>query len=176
MSMSAVVPTAGIVAKNTNMTGRRRDDYTLAEIVKTCLTGPDAGPIAIQVAGRLRQAIANRERYSVDTDALLSALLKAQPIAVLDALFSGEEDNQRAGLDLFEHLDGPGGNPANAIPCATLIAWCEGDRERRYPLAASIISFSYYPEAGAPHIWSDQARALLDGTPDPRIVLEKFIS
>lgn len=56
-----------------------------------------------------------------------------------------------------------------------LVAWCEGDREHRYFLSASIITFARRPEASGPLVWSEQAKALLASAPDPRSVLAVFI-
>jgi hypothetical protein len=147
-----------------------RAGYPLEVVVKACLTGPDAGPIAATVAARLRKVVAGYEAYS-----LLKALLEVQPMAVLDALFAGDDKGQQAGVRAFDHLGEHHANPADAIPCATLIAWCEGDRERRYPLAASIITFARSPEASGTQVWSEQAKALLAGAPDPLSVLAVFI-
>lgn len=153
----------------------QRDDYKLGDVVKVCLTGPDAGPVATEVAGRLRRAVATRDTYLFDNDNLLRALLELQPAAVLDALFVGNESEQRAAVKTFEYFDDHRGNPADAISCDTLIAWCERDRERRYPLAASIITFACRPEAGGSLNWSEQSKALLARAPEPRIVLSVFI-
>lgn len=151
----------------------QQDDYKQGKIVKACLAGPDAGPVAAEIAGRLRQAVTTRDTYLFNNDNLLRALLELQPAAVLDALFAGNEGEQREVVDTFEYFDR--GNPADAISCDTLIAWCESDRERRYPLAASIITFARRPEAGGSLGWSEQSKALLARAPEPRIVLSVLI-
>ena len=154
---------------------KQRGDYELAGVVKACLTGPDAGPIATELAAQLRQAVAAHETHWFDNDDLLRALLEVQPAAVLDALFAGEEQDQWAGVGMFDALGDHRGNPADAISCEALIAWCEGDRERRYPLAASIITFARRAEARGPQVWSEQAKALLASAPDPKTVLAELI-
>ena len=153
----------------------QRRDHELEGVVKACLTGPDASPIAAEVATRLRQAVAAHETYSFHNDNLLKALLELQPVAVLDALFAGEEKDQRVGVSVFECMGDHRGNPADAISCEALIAWCEGDCERRYPLAASIITFARRPDASGSQVWSEQAKALLAGAPDSKTVLAVLI-
>lgn len=150
-------------------------DHKLEGVVKACLTGPDAGPIAAEVVTRLRESVAAHETYSFHNDDLLKALLEVQPVAVLNALFAGDEKDQRVGVSVFEQMGDHRGNPVDAISCEALIAWCEGDRERRYPLAASIITFARRPDASGPQVWSEQAKALLAGAPDPRTVLAVLI-
>lgn len=150
----------------------QRGDHELAGIVKTCLTGLDAGPIAAAVAVRLEQAVAAGQTSSFGNVDLLSALLEVQPLAVLDALFADETD-KRSGVNAFERWSSHRPNPADAISCEALITWCERERERRYPLAASVITFAHYPEAGGLLAWSEQAKTLLASAPD--LVLPVFI-
>jgi len=155
--------------------GGRPGDDMLAGVVRACLTGADAGPIAAALVARLRQALAGREIYSFDNDDLLRALLEVHPSAALDALFTGNERDHQAVAAAFEDLGDHGRNPADAISCEMLVAWCDGDREHRYPLAASIVTFASLPEASCPLVWSEQAKALLARAPDPRSVLAVFI-
>lgn len=151
-------------------------DNELAGLVRVCLTEQDTGPIAAEVAVRLRQAVVTYATYSFDNTDLLKALLEVQPAAVLNALFAGDEKDQQAGFGVFNHLGDHQDNPADTISCEALIAWCEGDRGRRYPLAASVITFARRPEASGPQVWSEQAMALLASTPDPRSVLTVLLA
>ena len=150
-------------------------DYELAGVVRACLFTPDAGPVAAEIAVRLRQAVADCETHSWDNPNLLTALLEAQPMNVLEALFEGNEEDQQAGVCVFKQLDDSQNSPAGAIPCEVLIAWCEGGHEHRYSLVASIITFARSSEQGAPLVWSEQAKALLANASDFRSVLSVFI-
>ncbi|NTW00194.1 MAG: hypothetical protein HGA19_02685 [Oscillochloris sp.] len=160
------------------ITFRRDDqhrDYRWANIAKVCLTGPQASPIVADITTRLKVAVANYETYSFHNDQLLRALLELQPLIVLDKLFSGDEDNQLVGFTLFRSLDDHGGNPANVISCENLVAWCEGDSNQRYPLAASIIAFACQSEEDTPRVWSEQAISVLANAPNVETVLDVFI-
>ncbi len=150
-------------------------DYRLAGIVRDCLTGPEAAALAAEVAGRLRRAVIANETYSFNNDHLLKALLSVQPVAVLDALFEGDADEQQLGVDVFDHLHGHQSNPANEISCEELISWCNQDGERRYQFAASFVTFARRADNGGPQVWSEQAKALLAHAPDIRSVLAVFI-
>jgi hypothetical protein len=153
----------------------QRDGHNLAGVARACLTGPEAGSIAAEVAGRLRRAVAAHETYAFDNDDLLKALLSVQPVAVLDALFEGNEREPREGVRVFDHLHDHRSNPADEISCEALIDWCDRDRNARYSLAASIVTFARRAEESGPKIWSEQARALLAHAPDPRSVLAAFV-
>ncbi len=153
---------------------RQRNDYQLAGVVRACLSGTEAGPIAAEVISRLRQAFLEYESHVFDNHDLLKALMSIQPGPVLDALFGGnDEENRRIVFD-FTRLRYLHSNPADEIPCAELIAWCGREREVRFTLAASIVTFAQSIEQGS-QVWSEQAKALLANAPDPKRVLTEFI-
>lgn len=152
-----------------------RENYNVAEVVRIFFVGPEAAPFAADLADRLKRAIAAHESYSLHNGELVKSLLKVQPIAVLDALFNGDDSDQHMGARVFEHLDGHQPNPANEISCEDLIAWCNQDREKRFPLAASFISFAHRAENSGPKVWSEQAKALLTHAPHPGVLLTIFV-
>lgn len=151
------------------------DDYTLAVVIKACLSDSDGGPVASQIAARFRHAVLTNETYSFDNNGLLKSLLELHPVAVLDALFEGNEANQQVGIHAFEHIGGHSSNPMDVVSTENLIAWCEGDREQRYLLASSVVTFANQSETSGPQLWSDQAKALLSNAADPKSVLAVFI-
>jgi hypothetical protein len=155
--------------------GNQRDDHKLAELVRACLMGPDAVPLATEVASRLRRAIIAHETYFFDNDDLLKALLTVQPLTVLDAILGEDEVGRRAGSNIFDYLHDHRPNPTNVISCEDLIAWCNQDREKRYELAASFVTFSSRTDESGPQVWSEQAKALLAHAPDPGIILAVFV-
>lgn len=147
----------------------------LAEVVRSCLVGPEATPLAAELARRVRQAVAAYKIYSYEIDDLVKALLMVQPMAVLDALFEGNGQKQQEGVKVFDYLHDHRTNPADEISCEDLIAWCNRDRERRFPLVASFITFARRAEEGGLQVWSETAKALLAHAPDPRCVLAVFV-
>jgi hypothetical protein len=152
--------------------GNQSKDYELSNIAKLCLNGPESGKTTKKVAMRLKQAVSDYKTNSFDNDRLLSVLLELQPIVTLDALFAGDDKD---GIEMFSSLSDHRHNPADIIACDALITWCEADRERRYPLAASIITLMRRSEESYPKIWSEQAKVLIAQAPDPRTVLGVFI-
>ncbi len=150
-------------------------DHELAAVVRTCLTEPEAAPLASEVAGRLRRAVAASDTYAFDNDNLLKALLSVQPKAVLDAIFEADDNEDRADIAMFDHLQNYRSNPADEISCEELISWCNQSRETRYPLAASFVTFARRNDERGPQVWSEHARALLAHAPDPERVLAEFI-
>jgi len=155
--------------------GNQRDDHELAAVVRACLTGPEAAPLAAEIAARLRRAVAAYETYSFDNDDMLKALLAVQPTAVLNALFEGDDQEQREGVDVFDHLHDHRSNPADEISREELIAWCNQDPERRFRLAASFVTFARRADESGPKVWSEQARALLTHALDSESVLAVFV-
>lgn len=152
-----------------------RRHYDLSVVVKACLTGPDAERVAAEIASVLIKAATAGGIYAFENGDLLTALFEVQPGAVLDALFDGDESKLKTSVRAFAFLGELHTNPADVVPCDTLIAWCETDRERRYVLAASIITFSHRPDESGSVTWSEHAKAILTRAPDPKAVLEVFI-
>ncbi|MGW5840000.1 hypothetical protein ACWFZ6_18505 [Methylorubrum extorquens] len=155
--------------------GNQRNDHNLAGVVQACLIGPDAANLAAEIAGRLKRAVAAYETHATDNDDLLKALLTVQPTATLDSLFDGDAADCQAGVRVFDHIHDHRPNPADAIPCEELIAWCNQNHETRYPLAASFVTFARRTEESGPQVWSEQAKALLAHAPNPSSVLVVFV-
>ncbi|MGF6505769.1 hypothetical protein [Paraburkholderia sp. 32] len=155
-------------------TNRKRLDYELAEIAKSCLASADAAGVAASLAAKLRQAGVNHViDWSGHAD-LLCVLLEFHAITVLDALFDGLEEDR--WVDTFEFLVGHRRNPLDVVPPQVLVEWCDAAPATRYKIAASLVRFSSRAEASGQFVWSEQAIALLEGVKDKRAVLEAFIA
>jgi hypothetical protein len=77
-------------------------DHRLAEVASVCLTGTGAAPLAGQLAGRVRAAVAAGETYDHDHADLVTALLRSHPMPVLDALLEEDPRTQRSGIDILK--------------------------------------------------------------------------
>ncbi|OGB71028.1 MAG: hypothetical protein A2486_07965 [Burkholderiales bacterium RIFOXYC12_FULL_65_23] len=152
-----------------------RDHHNLAEVVRICLAGPEAAPLAAELANQMRLAVAAHETYSYDNADLMKALLTVQPAAVLDALFEVDDREQQEGVRVLDYLRDYRSNPADEISREELIAWCNRDRDRRFVLAASFVSFARRAEESGSQVWSEHAKALLGHAPDPGSVLAVFV-
>ncbi|MCJ9668524.1 MULTISPECIES: hypothetical protein [unclassified Neorhizobium] len=152
----------------------QRNDYNLAQIARTCLIAPEAGPVAAKVALRLKSAVAAYETYAFENDGLIGALLSVQSIAVLDAFFQHDGVDGAATLGVLDEMDDHRANPTDEISCTVLIDWCNRDPEIHYPRAASFVTFARRTENN-PAEWSEQAKALFEGAPDPVSVLTIFV-
>lgn len=152
------------------------DDHLMAGVARAALKGEDAFPLAADVARRLMQAVAAREIYWINCRDFLKALCELQPKAVLDAIFIDNMEHRELVL-AFESFGRYGANPADVIPQEALLDWCEEDRNQRYLLAASLITFAriHWRAPYAPPAWSEQAKALLASAPDPVAVLKVLI-
>ncbi|MFV8638080.1 hypothetical protein ACNRBS_01295 [Ralstonia pseudosolanacearum] len=150
-------------------------DYELSVVARTCLMAEDSGPIAANVATQLKQALARYETYAYNNEDLLTALLETQPLVTLDALLGGNDEEQLAGIGAFDFQDTHRTNPADAITCEKLVAWCAAEPDRRFPLAASVVTFTDRSESSGHQVWSGQAKALLAAAPDIQNVLDAFI-
>jgi len=153
----------------------QNSNHNLAAVAQICLAGSEGAPLAHEIAGQLTRAVAKYEIFAFDCEDLLAALLRVHPEPVLDAIFGGDEGTQKHGQMVFEDRSRHRQNPADEIPCEILIAWCDQDRQMRYPLAASFVTFARRPDQSGPRVWSEHAIALLAHAPDPRSVLAAFV-
>lgn len=151
------------------------DEHSLAEVVQTCLTGREAAPLAADFATRMRRAFVAYETSSFDNLELMKALLKAQPTATLDALFEENGTEQQESFRVMDHLHDLQPNPMDEISCEDLIAWCNHDREKRFPIAASFVTFARRAEESGLQVWSEQAKTLFAHAPNPASVLAVFV-
>lgn len=155
--------------------GNDLDKYSFTEILRPCLEGTEGGEVAADLTGKLKRAVLANETYSFENTELLTALVKAQPMIVLNTLFELEGEDSWPGIHVFEHLEGDQSNPAEAIPTEVLIDWCDQDGEARYPLAATFAPFMCRVTGGGAQAWSAQAKALLANAPNPEKVLAEFV-
>lgn len=154
---------------------RQADEYQITEVAKACLVGPEAALVAATVATKLRQAVRDGDTYGFDNSSLLTVLLERHPIAVLDALFEGDEESRDDGVRVFDHIGEHRPQPLDVVSSETLITWCKEDRIIRYPLAALLVTFAHRPDAQSAQLWSEQAKVLLANAPDLEEILGIFI-
>jgi hypothetical protein len=152
-----------------------RNDFELGVAVRACVAGPEGAAAAAEIARRLRVAVATYETSGFDNDDLVAALLEHHPGPVLDALFSGGEEDRSNGRRVFDFLEAHAKNPADAIPTSALISWCDTDPELRYPLAASIVTFASSSGETGSLAWSEQASALFARETTSMRVLAEFV-
>ncbi|CAJ4226671.1 Uncharacterised protein [Burkholderia pseudomallei] len=149
-------------------------DYHRSQVAEACLAAVDCATVAGLVVTRLIEAVVAHRTSLTENTQLLGALLKAQPVAVLDVLFASDSEERVESLAALGQVHGDRASPADAVSCEVLIEWCDRDPDRRYPFVASLIRFAVRPSPGAPLQWSAQPIALLSSAPDPQAVLVRF--
>ena len=152
-----------------------REFHNAAEVAEACLKEPVGIPVAQQIALLLRQAAWDHLTHGMDTDALLAGLLRLHPGPVLSTLFSGTDEDLRASLHLLEPLRDHQVSPLASVTTETVMTWCEGDPDKLYPIAASLVPFTRREESGGQQLWTDCALALIQNAPDPEAVLIEFV-
>jgi hypothetical protein len=153
----------------------RDDDHKIGSLVGRCLKEQDGATTAQRLCQRLMSAISARETHAYLHDRLVAKLFKVQPVAMLDTLFAGSATEKKIGLEIMHDvtsMDKP--NPIDAVPQEELLAWCERDRDERYPVMASVATL-FRQEGGKALEWSDTAQALLRQAPDPLAVLKRYV-
>src|SRR5258708_36387707 len=91
----------------------------------------------------------------------MMGLLKVHPEDVLDELTSGGKKAQARSVGLIGEFTRHHKSPMDAVPDATLVAWCERDPVGRYPFAAAIGTLYNHKYDENTDGWRHDARTLL---------------
>ena len=150
-------------------------EHRLREIIGICLSPPEGSSIAVDAVLRFKDAVSQRRTCPFQHDDIFAAIVGAQPIAVLDALFPSGATDHSESVALFERRGDDRKQAFDKISPALLIPWCERAPNERFQIAASLITFARRPDAQSSLTWNLKARALMDKAPDRGAVLKVFI-
>jgi hypothetical protein len=153
----------------------RDESYRLQLVAKAVLTGPEGAETARRVWRNFVAAVARQETYAFEQRGLLKALFSTQPTALLDQIAAGDENTTRETFGLLRDAASVDGNPVEAIPHETLLAWCRAAPATRFLEAAAIITAVAGGADGAAAQWTPAAQAFLEEAPDRVAVLDKFL-
>lgn len=159
-----------------DLAGRRHIDfYGVQEVASACLAGEGGQEGTVLLARHLRSTSSRFQSHSGDLVGLLAALLRLHPIAVLEAMFSGTEEEIHAANWLLDPVRDHHANPLAEVSTEVLLAWCAGAPIRRFPIAASLVSYSQRQEPDGPLRWTEVALSLILQSPDPEAVLLEIV-
>jgi hypothetical protein len=149
-------------------------DSRRESVVMACLNNADGAATAKAMCERLRTAVAADETHASYHEGLLRALLRSQPLACLDGLFGGNDDELEQGLGVISDLQLLDRNPMDASSADAVAQWCDVAPETRYAIAAAFITFSTTGENGGPE-WSATALLLLEQAPNRVDFLKRIV-
>ncbi|MCK1354230.1 hypothetical protein IVB56_25015 [Bradyrhizobium sp. CW7] len=148
------------------------DDYRMGLVTAASLAGSEGASITRKLLRDLKEAVARYDVSAGEQDDLLRSLFKRQPIAALDELASGDEEDRQRSTQLVRELMRHQQNPSSVVPDDVLLGWCETDPALRYPFAAAVALLYLRPNDQSPDEWQPIAKLLLDRAPDPVAVFE----
>lgn len=151
------------------------EDHELGGVVTASLAGNEGAPIAKALCRKLMVAAESHHIRTHDYDDLVQGLLKVQPFATLDELFSGDQKSQRASVRLLNDLRHFHKKVLDVLPDETVLTWCDRDPTIRYPLAASVVLLFNRPKEREPNEWTPLAKKLLENAPEPLLVLNEIV-
>lgn len=152
-----------------------REDHRLGGIARTCLVGDAGASIARDLVRKLLEATDEHKTQAYYHDDLIKGVVKAQPIAALNALFDGDAALRKRSVRAIEDMVHMHGNPMDSVPDDVLLAWCEAEAVNRYPVAAATVTMFRRPDEKAPLQWTSAARLVLEKAPDRVQVLAEFL-
>jgi hypothetical protein len=116
----------------------RDGSYRLQLVAKADLTGAGGSDTARLVWRNFVAAVARQETYAFEQQSLLKALFSTQAAALLDEIAAGEDNTTREMFRLLRNAGHVDGNPVDAIPAETVLAWCRAAPTTRFLRAAAI--------------------------------------
>lgn len=149
-----------------------QDDYRLGLVASASLIGQEGAPITRKILRDMKEAVARHDISAWEQDDLIRSLFKRQPIAALDELAAGDDDDRQGSVGLIRETMRHRQTPSSIVPDGVLLGWCEGDPGLRYPFAAGVALLYSRPDDQSPHAWQPIAKSLLTGAPDPVAVFE----
>jgi hypothetical protein len=157
-----------------NFTGRNdREDYRMGDLTKYCLIGEQGAAVTAGLCLRLKQAVTHYETNALYHDDLLVEMLSAQPIAALDALCGGDQQELEKGIRILRDAESRK-HPLSVISDQDLTRWCDQDSHARYPSMAQVIMISQRASENAAPRWTSTALRFLERAPDPTVILREF--
>jgi hypothetical protein len=154
----------------------RDGSYRLQLVAKAALTGAEGADTARLVWRNFVAAVARKETHAFEQQGLLKALFSTQAEALLDEIAGGNDNTTQEMLRLLRDAGRVDGNPVDAVPAETVLAWCHGAPATRFVQAAAIITPVTGGVDGAAAQWTPAAQTLLEEAPDRVAVLDKFLT
>ncbi|HEJ7130540.1 TPA: hypothetical protein SMF60_003648 [Serratia marcescens] len=145
-------------------------DSSLAQIAKVCFSEDKAEKDANTLFKKLFEGIANYKFYDFDYSEFLSTLIELQPAQALGVFL--KEGNFSVGvktIHLYRKM-----SPFSKIPLDIAIVWCKESPTYRFKALAS--SITPYEKNGEHLKLTDLAKALVNESPEPLLVIEAFES
>lgn len=158
----------------TDKSHRAGSDYSLSQIAKECLKGEDGAVFVTELSKKLVIELNAYKIYTHDYPQLLNSFAEAQPKAFLDAFLGDGVEGART-YGLFSHDFERDRNPIDYISDDVLIAWCEENPERHYPIIASVVKAFDDPEGESTQAqWKPITHILFEKAPDLEKVLNEI--
>lgn len=155
--------------------GRDSRDHEMASIAKRCLVGPEGKETARKMCRSSAVGIADFDIYTMNFPELTARLTALHPAVFLDEFFHighVDEDKHARRVSLpFQRRR----NPLQGISDDDLIAWCELDAVKRYPLVAAVAEVFKPGSVGENDQWLPLFFEIAKRAPALRPVLENVV-
>lgn len=152
----------------------RFEHHHYRDVAELCLAGSDGENIVRSILQRVKAAsISGLEISFHEATTVIATMVAVQPVVSLDSLFADHIARGRRGTDYL--LNWGEQSALDAVPESLLFAWCERERESRYPWVAQNMMFFLKAGTTETRQWKPIARSLLHRAPDRIAVMRCFI-
>lgn len=148
--------------------------HNLEMVGRDCLLGERGAATVREICKNLRNVISKSETSSFYHRDLLQILFRAEPLAALESLCSGEAEDVKLGVSILDQAGQLQAHAFDAIAEPDLLSWCDQQPETRYPVVAAGVTAFRSDESGRPQ-WTSTARKILDRSSNRIEVLKRFI-
>ncbi|PAJ73364.1 hypothetical protein CJF42_16195 [Pseudoalteromonas sp. NBT06-2] len=144
--------------------------HSLVQIAEVCFAGDKAEKDTNTLFKKLYEGIATHKVYAFDYGDFLSTLIELQPIQALDVFLKDDNVSHEIGKsDLDREI-----SPFSKLPICKTIAWCKESPIYRFKTLAWVIT--PYEKRGEHLRLINLAKALINNSPEPRLVIEAYES
>lgn len=147
-------------------------DHEVPELAKVSLAEKEAISVVKKICLSLLEGIKEDAIYTSQLSKFLNVLARAQPEVFLNTFLDNDQMDEYTRSRIFSWaLDMD--KPLTGISDDVLIAWCEENPAKRYPLISESIEL-FTIESGQPE-WRPLAYSLFENAPDMQQVLNNII-
>jgi hypothetical protein len=153
---------------------RDRMDYDIGNIADACLVDEGGAVAANILCNNIAKALSEYKIHSINYTHLLESIARRQPQAFLDVLLGDDKIFSYQISRLFiDGLDDKS-TPLAQISDDVIIAWCEVNPSKRYPIVAVSVVAYRHGENDNQLEWTPLSLSIIDNAPDVVSVLNEL--
>jgi hypothetical protein len=170
-----LIATGRDLLRRFSFTKKTDQEHWIGDIARACLVGEEGMLVAQETCANLKDAVATHGTLAFYHYQLLRGLFVVQPIASLNALCKGDEEDLARGVLILRDVRSRQ-DLISLIPEEELLRWCDEQPDTRYPAIAGVLPISCPTRDTDAVCWTAIALEFLERAPDPASVLKEYVN